>query len=420
MVIGLLFMPILTWAQTMTLEGCQESARENYPLIKKYDLINKTTSYTVDNINKEWLPQINAQVQATYQNNVVTLPDALKTMLESQNYNVKGLNKTQYRIGVDVNQTIWDGGRIRDRKEVTKLENEVSMAQTDVDLYKIREKVNELYFSILLTNERLQINNDLQTLLSSNISKLNAMYQGGTAMECDINSMKAEKLNAIQQATELESTKKQLLHLLSVFCGIQDIGNITKPSEVQIANGNNRPELKLIDARTKLANVQEKLLKSNLMPRLSAFAQGYFGYPGYDMYHDMLHHNPTLNGMIGAKLSWSIGALYTNKNDRTKIQLQKEQNENAREVFLFNNKLEQIGNDENIEKYQKMMAEDKNIIDLRRNVRMSAESKLNHGIIDINNLLQEINRENNAKSNMAVHEIEMLKEMYDKKYTVNE
>ena len=125
------------------------------------------------------------------------------------------------------------------------------------------------------------------------------------------------------------------------------------------------------------------------------------------------------NGLIGARLTWNIGALYTRKNDRMKIQLQRSMAETNRDVFLFNNRLEQIQQNENISRYRRLMADDEEIISLRSSVRKAAESKLAHGIIDVNDLVKEINAENNARVQRTVHEIELLKEIYDLKYTTN-
>ncbi len=416
----LLAVPALLMAQTVTLDKCQKAARENYPLIKRYDLIAKTTNLTVSNLDKQWLPQVGASAQATYQSDVMTLPDALKEMLQQRNYDVKGLRKDQYRIGINVEQNIWDGGRISSQKEIARRQGEVDKAQNDVNLYTVAQRVNELYFGVLTIDERLKTNNELQVLLQSNLDKLNAMYKGGTATRSDVSSIKAEKLNAEQQATELNATRQSLLRLLSVFCGIDNITSVSKPVPVSAsAKTNRRPELALVDAQLNLAKAQEKALKSNLMPRISAFAQGYYGYPGYDTFHDMFHRNWTLNGMVGVKITWNIGSLYTNKNDHAKIQAQRDMTENYRETFLFNNHLDEVSQSEDIAKYRAMMTEDQQIVDLRRDVRLAAESKLRHGIIDTNNLLQEINRENTAKINMSIHEVQMLKEMYDLKYTLN-
>lgn len=120
-------------AQTVTIDECQQLAHENYPLIRQYDLIRQTTDHTVSNIAKGWLPQISAMAQATYQSDVMTLPDPLQNMLGGQGYDVKGLKKDQYRAGIDINQTVYDGGLISGQKRVARLEGELQAAQSTAD-----------------------------------------------------------------------------------------------------------------------------------------------------------------------------------------------------------------------------------------------------------------------------------------------
>ena len=419
-ILGLTMLPMLVLGQT--LEECQQAAEKNYPLIQRYGLIEKTTQLTVANIQKGWLPQVSASAQATYQSDVMAWPDGMKTMLSGMGVDVKGLKKDQYRVGIDVQQTIYDGGVIGSQKRIAREQGKVKAAQNEVSLYNVRKRVNEMYFGLLLLDEQIKLNNDLQTLLASNESKLESMTERGTAAESDLQNVKAERLNAVQKATELASQKQMLLRMLSTFCGIE-VNNIQKP-QVKAEDGglmadNHRPELKALNAQIDVLNAQEKALNAALMPKVGLFAQGYYGYPGLNMFEDMMRHKWSLNGIVGARVTWNIGALYTRKNDKAKLQLQRDMTENSREVFLFNNNLEQIQQHENIERYQKLMAQDGEIISLRQAVRKAAESKLAHGIIDSNDLVREINQEHAACVQQSVHEIEMLKEIYDNKYTTN-
>lgn len=405
--------------QTVTLDECQQLAEENYPLIKQYDLIRQTTDYTVSNISKGWLPQISAMAQATYQSDVMTLPDVLQRMLGQQGFQAKGIRKDQYRVGVDINQTVYDGGLISGQKDVARLEGEVQSAQTATDLYAVRKRINDLYFGILLLDEKIQLNKDLQTLLQSNLNKLNSMLAHGVAMKSDVNTVKAEKLKAEQQATELASSRKSMTDMLSVFIG-REVANLGMPQDVVVnTHENKRPELHLFDSQIKLADAQEKLLNARLLPRLSVFAQGYYGYPGYNQFEAMFNRTWKLNGIVGVRLSWNIGALYTRKNDRAKLSTRRGLVESARETFLFNNRLLEIQQSDGIAKYRQLIVDDKEIVSLRSDVRRAAESKLEHGIIDTNNLLQEITRENQSRIDLSTHTILMLKENYDLKYTTN-
>ena len=408
-------------AVAQTLDECQQAAERNYPLIRQYDLIAQTTDLTVSNIGKAWLPQVSATAQATYQSDVMSWPDQMQTMLNQMGLDVKGLKKDQYRVGIDVNQTVFDGGRTRSQQEVARRQGNVQAAQAEVDLYAVRQRVNEMYFGLLLMDDQIKLNKDLQELLAASENKLASMYKRGTAAECDYNNVKAERLKVAQQLTGMESQRRALAAILSAFCGI-DVNNVSKPAlePTDFTQAvNRRPELRLIDSQLLLADAQEKLLDSSLLPQLSVFASGYYGYPGYNMFEDMMRHDWSLNGMVGARLTWNIGSLYTRKNDKSKIQLQRQSAENSRDVFLYNNRLEQLRHSEEVERYSQLMAADEEIISLREKVRRAAESKLSHGIIDVNDLVKEINSENAARVQRSIHEIELLKSVYDLKYTTN-
>lgn len=414
-----LLWPILLQAQTLTLDECQQLARTNYPLIKQYDLIRQTTDCNVSNISRGWLPQISATVQATYQSDVMTLPAPLQAMLGQQGYDVRGLRKDQYHIAVDLNQTVYDGGQISGQKDVARMEGEVQTAQTSTDLYAIRQRINDLYFGILLLDEKIRLNRDLQTLLQSNLDKLHSMLSHGIAMQSDVNTVRAEKLKAGQQATELLSARKSLVDMLSAFVG-REFTDLALPPDITVTTEqNHRPELHLFDTQIKLANAQERLLNARLLPRLSVFARGYYGYPGYDQFDAMFHSSWHLNGIIGARLSWNLGALYTRRNDKAGLNVRRELAETARETFLFNNRMQEIRQTDGIAKYRQLMADDNEIVLLRSEVRRVAESRLAQGIIDTNNLLQEITRENQSRIDLSTHTIQMLKESYDLKYTTN-
>ena len=405
--------------RTQTLEECQLAAEKNYPLIQQMDLIRQTTDLTVQNIQKGWLPQVSATAQATCQSAVTAFPDQMQSMYQQMGINMQGLKKDQYRVGIDVQQTVYDGGAIKNQKEVVRQQGNVEVAQNEVNLYNVRKRVNEMYFALLLLDDQIQLNRDLQELLNGNEKKLSSMFKNGTAAESDYQNIKAERLNVIQQLTNLQSQRQTMARMLSVFCGME-ITNPVKPKAVSLTQGNNRPELRLIDAQIRLVDAQEKALNSALMPRFGVFAQGFYGYPGYNLFEDMMHRQWSLNGMIGARLSWNIGALYTRKNDKAKLDVQRSMFNVQRDVFLFNNNLEMIQQSESIDRYRRLMADDEEIITLRSQVRKAAESKLRHGIIDVNDLLREINAENSARVQQSMHEIEMLKEMYELKYTVNE
>ena len=416
--VAMMLLPLL--AQGQTLEECQQAAERNYPLISQYGLIEKTTDLTMSNLSKGWLPQVTASAQATYQSDVVAWPDQMQTIYQQMGLDMKGLKKDQYKVGIDVQQMVYDGGAISSQRDIAREQGRVQEAQTEVTMYQVRRRVNEMYFGLLMLDEQIALNNDLQSLLAANEQKLSSMWKRGTASESDYQAVKAERLNVMQQATTLDAQRRTVMRMLSAFCGME-VTHVEKPALIALPSQDvaQRPELKAIDAQLSLANAQERLLNAALRPRLSLFASGFYGYPGYNMFDDMMSHDWSWNGMVGARLSWNLGAFYTHRNDKAKIRLQRDMAETSREVFLFNNRLELIQQNENIEQYRRLMNDDEEIIALRSSVRKAAESKLAHGIIDVNDLVKEINAENAARVQQSMHEIKLLKEVYDMKFTTN-
>ena len=406
--------------RAQSLEECRQAAEHNYPIIRQYDLIARTTELTVRNIQKAWFPQISVTAQGSYQNKVTAWPENLQGLFAQMGLQLQGLSRDQYKVGIDVRQTLFDGGTIGSRREIARGEGAVQAAQTEVDLYKIGQRVHEMYFALLLLDEQLRLNADANALLRSNEQQLAAMLKSGTASAGDFENVKAERLSAEQQQTELLSQRQTLQRLLSLFCGIP-VDSIRRPAVPNLPSGENkRPELRLFDRRLQLTAAQEKAVDAQLLPQLGLFAQGYYGNPGLNLFEDMMKRRWSWNGIAGLKLTWNLSALYTHRNEKSKLRVQRELIENARQQFLFNNRLDETQQSENVRRFRAIAQRDGEIIALRTAVRKAAESKLVHGIIDVNGLLREINKENAAKTQQAIHEIDMLKAMYDLKFSHNE
>mgnify|MGYP000441609473 FL=1 len=407
----------------LTLDECQQMASDNYPLLQKYDLVRQTTEYTIKNIQRGYWPQLSLGGQVSYQSEVTDLPDVLSHLLSESSPNYKGMAKDQYQIALDLNQVIWDGGHIKARRDLAASDAEVQVAQADVEMYAIRSRVNELFFGILLLDEKIRLNETLQTLLLDNCRMLETRKMHGTAMESDVDVMRAEYLEARQDLTALRSMRKSYRQMLAIFIGkdTASVINLQKPAaSLPQTFDNRRPELNLYAMQMQQTEAQSRLLNVGLRPKLSLFAQGVYGYPGYDMFDSMFDHDLKLNGIVGIRFSWNIGRLYTFKTDKHKLELTRKQIETAREIFLFNNNLQSVREREAVNQYHQMMEEDSDIIRLRTSVRQAAEAKLQHGVIGVNDLLQEITKENRARIDHSLHEMEMLKNIYELKHTINQ
>lgn len=405
----------------MTLETCQELAREHYPEVKQYDLIRLTEQYDLSNAARAWLPQLSLSAQATWQNEVPEFPEALSGMLSRAGVTIPGLKKDQYKVGLELNQTIWDGGKSNADKRLARTEAAEQRAMTDVDLYTLKKRVNELYFGILLLEEKLSQTYRTIALLESNLDKMRSLVTNGTALASDADAVEAELLAVRQQATQIEASRTSYRKMLELFIGEPLQGNLLRPEFEEMATTElTRPELALFDARKKTLSAREALIKSSTRPKFGFFAQGYYGYPSMDYFASMMSNEWRWNLLTGIRMSWNFGAYYTKKNSLNKLRTAQQSIDLQRDVFRFETNLQVSQETGDITRLRKTLADDARIVALRQSVREAAESKLRNGIIDTNDLLQKITDEAAARSAQSVHEIELLKALYELKHTTNQ
>lgn len=419
-VIGLLgvLIGVPSWAQT--LEECQQLACDHYPEIRQYDLIRQSEQYDLSNAARSWLPQVSFSAQATWQNRVPEFPSALSGMLDQAGVSLRGLDKDQYKVALEVNQTIWDGGQSQaDRRVIGATADEHRQA-AEVDLYAVKGRVNDLYFGILLLEERLGQTDLTIALLQSNLDKVRSLVTNGVAMQTDADAVEAELLSVQQQRVQIEASQESYRRMLELFIGQRLAERLERPELVETVSGESaRPELAWIDAQQERLAAQELSVKSATRPRFGVFAQGYYGYPGLDYFAGMVSTDWTWNALIGVKMSWNFGAYYTKKNRLSNLRVAKQQLDIQRDVFLFNTDLQVAEEQGNISRLRRALADDDRIVALRRSVREAAESKLRNGVIDTNDLLRKITDEASARSARSLREVELLKAIYELKYTIN-
>lgn len=419
-VIGLLgvLIGVPSWAQT--LEACQQLACDHYPEIRQYDLIRQSKQYDLSNAARSWLPQVSFSAQATWQNRVPEFPSALSGMLDQAGVSLRGLDKDQYKVALEVNQTIWDGGQSQADRRVIEATADEHRQATEVDLYAVKGRVNDLYFGILLLEERLGQTDLTIALLQSNLDKVRSLVTNGVAMQTDADAVEAELLSIQQQRVQIEASRESYRRMLELFIGQRLAERLERPELVEAVSGESaRPELAWIDAQQERLAAQELSVKSATRPRFGVFAQGYYGYPGLDYFAGMVSTDWTWNALIGVKMSWNFGAYYTKKNRLSNLRVAQQQLDIQRDVFLFNTDLQVAEEQGNISRLRRALADDDRIVALRRSVREAAESKLRNGVIDTNDLLRKITDEASARSARSLREVELLKAIYELKYTIN-
>ena len=409
-------------SQSQSLEECRRLARERYPEIKQYDLISETEQYDLSNAKRAWIPQVVLSGQATYQSATPTYPDVFNAMLAANGVEMSGVRKDQYKLAVDVSQNIWDGGQSKANRELAQSEAAEQRSRVDVALYDLQSRVDNIYFGILLLDERVAQTETLIEVLESNLNRMRVYYNNGVAMQSDVDAVEAELLTARQTLGQVEASRTSYRKILEVFIGQKLTDEkLQRPEMTDVVDRNSaRPELALFDAQNERLNAQRNAINVSLMPRFSAFAQGYYGYPGLDMFKSMLSSEWTLNALVGVRMSWNVGAFYTKNNNLNKLNIAEQQIAIQRDVFLFNTQLQTTQDDGEIVRLCTALDDDKRIVELRRSVRVAAESKLENGVIDATELLTKIADETTAILNQSTHEIELLQAIYRLKTTLNQ
>ena len=416
------FMACLLAQAQLTLEECLQKSLNNYPLIKQNNLIEQSNSYTLSNLAHSWLPQLTVGGQATWQSPVPSFPDQMRDMLAASGIKMNGIAHDQYRVQVDLSQKIYDGGLIAAEKRKSQAFEQEQVAQNDVDMYGVKKRVIDLFFGILLLEQQVTQTQATIDMLEGNHDKLMSHVRNGAATTADADLLEAEVLTAKQNKTNMEWACKSFKHLLEIFIN-EKIGDrkLVRPQETEeFSPTSNRPELKLIDAKIKSLNSDRDIINGSLRPTLSAFAQAYYGYPGYNTFESMLNHKWTFNTLVGLKITWSPSALYNRSNKLNKLDITRRQLEVQRETFLFNNRLEASQENDEILRLREIIKNDERITQLRKQVRIAEESKLRNGVIDIHMLVEKITAENVAAQNKIIHGIELLKTGYDLKNTLNQ
>ena len=397
----------------LTLEECQHSAQTNYPLVRQYGLIEKAREYNLENAGKGYLPQFTLSGKATYQSDVTKLP------VDVPGIDIKSMPKDQYQVMLEVLQNIWDGGDIRSKKHLTQATSEIDRGKQEVDMYAQNDRVNQLYFGILLLDEQLKQNQLLQEDLGRTHQLVSNYMANGIANQSDLDAVSVEILNTKQKRIELESSRQAYLSMLSIFIGKEIASGTTleKPTDTFESTSlvNNRLELRWFDAQGGQLNVQESSLKTRFRPRFALFVQGAYGNPGLNMLKDDF----SAYYVAGVRMSWNFGSLYTLRNDRRLIDNNRRKLETSRDVFLFNTNLQSTQQSSAIQSMRRQMVDDDEIIRLRVNIRKAAEAKVENGTLTVTDMLREITAENLARQTKALHEVQLLMNIWNLKYTLN-
>jgi len=387
--------------QQLSLATAWELVQKNYPAVKQKDLVRQTAGISVENLQKGFLPQFSISGQATYQSDVTSVPISIP------GFSIEAPNKDQYKLVADVNQLIYDGGLTREQKALQQLNAKVEDQKVEVELYKVKERINQLFLSILYLDEQLKQVELVKKDIETGIKKVEAQVQNGVAFKSNLNMLKAELLKTGQRTVEISTSRKGLVAALSLFVGqeLNEQVQLEQPGSLLVADHNiDRPELKLYSEQENLISQQDKLIQAKNQPKASLFAQAGYGRPGLNM----LKNEFAFYSIGGLRFNWSLGGLYTKKKEKEQVQVNKKIVEVQKETFLLNTNAQLKQQQAEIDKLQQLISSDEAIIALRITVTEAAKAQLENGVITANDFLKEVNAEDMARQSLITHRVQLL------------
>jgi outer membrane protein TolC len=417
----LLLLPfVVSFAQggkTVDIDSCYVWAKQNYPLLKQYDVIEQTKHFTIENAWRGYIPQLNVNGQATYQSETTnfadvfgSLPPQFAGLIKFPTY-----SKDQYRLTGEVYQTVFDGLQSKYKKETAINQAEIQHQNLEVNLYALRDRVDQVFFGVLLIDEQLKQNTLQQQDVQNGIDRTQALVNNGTAFKSSVDELKAQLLQVQQNRVEMNNSRKAYLLVLGVLINqpLDENTQLVTPATPMLSSDIKRPELKLYDLQKKSYDIQNQQLNTGLMPQINAYFDGSYGRPTLNT----VSNDFGAFWIMGIRFNWSLTALYTRKNNKRIYALGQNDLDIQKETFLFNTKLSLTQQDQDIKKYAELLAKDKEIVDLRVSVKEASNAQLKNGVITGHDYLTQVDAEAQARQALILHQVQLLQAEYNHQNT---
>ncbi len=387
----------------LTIEECYTQAAQNYPLIKQRELIAATEEYSISNVVKGRFPTITVNGQQSYQSDVTQVP--------IQDMNITPLSKNQYKVYGEITANLYDGGVIKNQTQSHQAAAQIEEQKLEVELYKLKDRINQLFFGVLLLDAQLNQNELLKNDIERGIKKAEAAIANGVSLKSSADALHAELLKANQRTTELKATRTAYLEMVGLLIAkpLNESIKFEKPQSLSTVQEIKRPELLLYDYQRKAIDVQNKMLTTRNLPKFSAFFQGGYGRPALNM----LNNQADGYYIGGIRLNWTISGLYTHKKEKALLNINRRNIDLQKETFLYNTNIAIKGQQREVNKFQEVLATDDEIIQLREKIKNTATAQLENGVINTNDYLREVTAEDQARQDKNLHEIQLLMAQYN-------
>ena len=408
----ILFIPQLLFSQKLSLEQCNQLAENHHPTQAQKEMILRVAELQAKNINRNYLPQLSLNGQASWQSQVTEVELPLPGL------NLVSPPKDQYKFSLDMNQTIWDGGLNNAQLKTVKANRTAEEQKLNVEIWSIRKQVYQLYFGILLAEKQAGQVVTLKKDLISKRSRIEATVQNGVSIKADLLRFDAKLLELEQQLSEVDIRKNAAIEALSMLTGTKaDSSSIFETPDIStVEEQNNRPELKMLDAQQRYLASQEGLIRAKNNPKLFAFAQGAYARPGLNMFTNIFV--PYFIGGIRFQVPLTHFYSGQNKLEIAQIGIQQQRIEKQKESFKLGLDIQNSQLKSEITRLEKQIENDKALIDIRGKILKSAEEQWQNGIATSNNYLEEINQKEVLEQKLILHEIQLLQAKQELSWTM--
>lgn len=401
------------FSQTITLDECQDLAQQNFPLAKQKNLIDESSKNNVSSVLTQYFPQVQINGQASYQSDVTRI-ELGNLPAQLQNISFPKPSLDQYKVYADVAQTVYDGGMISNQRKLVNANNAVEKEKVAVEMYKLKDRINQTYFGILLMDEQLKQTDLLQNDLQTALDKVNVMVKNGVSLISNRQNLEAEMLKVKQTKDEVFIQRQSFVKVLSLLTGkeMDEKTVFAKPQIISKMENSTRPELNLITYQQNTLQIQNQQLTSLNIPKISLFAQGGYGKPGLNMFTDKFE--PYFVG--GIRLNWQLSRFYTLSKDRNNLKVQEKSLELQKNIFNLNQQIAETQQNSEITKLQNKLKTDDEIVALRTYIKNTSKIQLENGVLTSADFIRDANAENQARQTKSLHEMQLLLAQYSLKW----
>jgi len=392
--------------ETLTLDEAHEKLEMNYPLAKEYDLHRKISELKIKNVHTTWYPQLKFNAQATYQSDVIELGGNISI----PNFNLLDPPKDQYKVSVDINQVIYDGGQAKAMSSLETKTTEASLQEVKISMYKLKERLNNLYFNVLLMEKYRVILDSIINNLDRTEKTVEAALEYGVVLPSDLYALQAEIIKMEKQYQDVGENKKSSMKMLQQLTGSDQEYTLVDPAcNEELMDSIIRPEEKLFTLQKEKLDYSRDLLSARRLPKIYAFSQFGYGNPGLNMLNDEFDSFY----IIGARLQWNIWDWNQTNRKKQITEVQKSIIDAQKDAFLENVDLSLEKKKAEIKKYKNAILKDSELLELRKKISSISQSRFENGTIPASEYLDELNKELQAELSLEAARIQLTSVIID-------